>query len=104
MPYFLECHHSIGQPVAAPLSSYRWEQIAIGDGHDAGFADQNDPALDSVIPRLLMRPDIIGVRLVFHPHAVDPLPKTFHDTIPQEAPGPPVPAPADGAVMRTVGR
>jgi len=103
MAYFIEIHHAIGKSPAPALSDFTWEQYPLGTREDQGFLDVDGPAVNDVVKVLLSRPDVIGVRVVFHPDPVAVLPRTFHDTIPQEG-GPAVPAPADGQIMATHGR
>jgi hypothetical protein len=65
--FFLECHHAIGKLPASPLSDYVWERLPLG-GQET-FLDQNDPQIAPIVNRFLIRPDIIGVRLVYQPDA-----------------------------------
>lgn len=64
----IEVHHAIGKPPASPLTDYRWEAVPLGDGIES-FAGPDDPRVAKLVDRLLARPDIIGVRLVYQPDA-----------------------------------
>jgi hypothetical protein len=85
----VEVHHAIGKLPASPLSDYVWERLPLG-GQET-FLDQNDPQIVPIVTRLLIRPDIIGVRLVYQPDAVT-------------ATGGAQPAPTAGAVVATFGQ
>jgi hypothetical protein len=100
--YFLEVHHAIGKLPAPQLADFKWEQLPLGDQADGGFLHVDGPDVQSLVDRLLTRPDIIGVRVVFHGEPAT-IPRTFHDTIPVET-GPPIPAPAEKQIMATHGR
>jgi hypothetical protein len=91
MPFFLECHHAIGKPLASPLTDYRWEPITLGGGHDAGYDSLTDLRLAEARDALMARPDVAGVRVVFR--AAKPAPV-----------GPPAAPPKDGQVVLMVGR
>jgi len=68
--FFLECHHAIGKPIASPLSDYTWERIALGDGHDDGYAALDDLRLVQARELVMKRPDVIGARIVFQSDAL----------------------------------
>jgi hypothetical protein len=86
----VEVHHAIGKLPASPLSDYVWEQLHLGAQQET-FTDQNDPQIAPIVNRLLTRPDIIGVRLVYQPDAVT-------------ATGGAQPAPTAGTVLATFGQ
>ena len=64
----VQVHHAIGILPGSPLSDYRWQTLVLG-GQQETFANEHDPAIPVLAQRLLTRPDVIGVRLVFEPDA-----------------------------------
>lgn len=67
----VQVHHAIGKLPASPLSDYVWETLPLGAQTET-FSDPDDPGAAKLAARLLARPDIIGVRLVFQPDAKTP--------------------------------
>lgn len=88
----VQVHHAIGKLPASPLSDYAWETLPLGAQTET-FSDPADPQAAALAARLLARPDIIGVRLVYQPDV-------------KPTPGPPagVPAPQPGTVLAQFGQ
>jgi hypothetical protein len=88
----VQVHHAIGRLPGSPLNDYVWETLPLG-GQQETFQSQDDPAIQPLVARLLTRPDIIGVRLVFEP---DELTSTVSTGV--------QPVLESGAVLATFGR
>jgi hypothetical protein len=64
----VQVHHAIGKLPGSPISDYAWETLHLGAQTET-FSDPTDPQAAALAARLLTRPDIIGVRLVYQPDA-----------------------------------
>lgn len=62
----VQVHHAIGKLPGSALSDYAWETLTLG-GQAETFASQDDTSIPPLVAKLLTRPDIIGVRLVYQP-------------------------------------